>query len=67
MKKIYKACQVCDCEDCTKGTNRDASWYCPVFKKQICDVCCIYDLQDAVYAEIRAKCRKAKCIHFKEI
>jgi len=67
MKKVYTACEVCDCDDCKKGTNRSSSWHCQAFNKQICDVCCTYDLQDAVYAEIRSKCRKVKCVHFKEI
>ena len=60
MKK-YKPCKVCPCGDCKDGTYRIGTWYCPIYKLQICDICCHYDMQD------HAQCKKIKCKHWIEL
>ena len=67
MKK-YKPCEVCDCEDCKKGTYRHGSWLCPVLNMQICEVCCCYDMdaidvwvQGKKYKNFRNKCDEVGC------
>jgi hypothetical protein len=65
MKK-YKACEICNCEDCKIGTYRNGSWYCPALSKQICDICCYYDMDGIEYINIRELCKKLKCQHLKE-
>ena len=62
--KKYIACQVCDCDDCKFGTHRKGSWFCPVLKKQICDVCCYYDMDAIENCGIRKKCKKIKCKYY---
>jgi len=32
-------CKGCECDE----TEHDEYWYCPHFKGEICDVCCLYD------------------------
>jgi len=63
MKK-YKSCEVCDCEDCKKGTYRDESWFCPVLKKIICDVCCYYDSKDLKGIDLSIKCKSVRCQYY---
>jgi hypothetical protein len=62
MKKNYKPCEVCKCGDCKSGTYRIDSWICPLFNKQICDICCYYDTQPLN----KLKCQSLKCKYYKE-
>jgi len=55
--KKYIPCEECDCEDCKTGKYRNGSWYCPLLKKQVCEVCCHYDIQG------EEDCSKIKCKH----
>lgn len=64
MKK-YIPCEVCLCIDCREGSYRDGSWFCPVLRKQICEVCCYYDSKDPTW-EIEKKCQSIRCKHYKE-
>ena len=64
--KNYKSCELCDCGDCKEGTYREGSWFCPVLQKQICDVCCYYDMDAIEYKDIRIKCKSIRCKHYKE-
>lgn len=57
MKKKYKPCEVCKCGDCEIGAYREGSWWCPFFKKQICSICCQYDMT------AREKCKSLRCEH----
>lgn len=59
MKK-YKSCKVCNCENCREGLYRIDSWYCPLYKKQICDICCFEDNQ---YIN-KLKCMSLKCKYY---
>jgi len=59
MKKKGK-CEVCPC-GCQQA---DEVWYCPLFGKKICDVCCYYDMDGDDYMGIkdpRRLCVKLKC------
>ena len=61
MKNKIYPCELCDCYD------HDNYWMCPVLKKQICDVCCLYDV-DAGDVKFKGKqmrywCKKEKCKH----
>ena len=64
-KEKYKPCEVCTCEDCRDGHDGRRSWHCPVLKKQICDICCVYDADaaDIKYKgkQMRVWCKKEKC------
>jgi hypothetical protein len=64
--KTYIACEICDCGDCKTGTNRKGSWFCPVLKKQICDVCCFYDMDAMEYKQVRLKCKSLRCSHSRQ-
>jgi hypothetical protein len=37
-----KRCKCCECDE----SEHDVYWYCPHFKGDICEVCCIYDSLD---------------------
>jgi hypothetical protein len=63
--KNYKPCGICKCTDCRDGIYRRASWVCPIFSRQICDVCCLYDSKDP-NLNLVAKCKSLKCSHYKE-
>lgn len=63
---LYNFCEVCDCDDCKKGTYRYGSWHCPVLNKQICDVCCYYDTDAIEYNNIRKQCKEINCEYLKE-
>jgi len=65
MKK-YKACEFCECGDCKDGSYRSGSWYCPALKKQICEICCYFDMEAIEYIKVRKLCKKLKCKHLKE-
>ena len=64
-KNKYIPCEVCNCEDCKKGIHRSGSWFCPALKKQICEVCCYYDMDAIEYKNVRKLCKKLKCQHLK--
>ena len=64
--KNYKPCEVCPCADCKKGDYRHGSWLCPIFNKQICDICCIYDTKDP-NLNLVIKCKSLRCKHYKEV
>jgi len=66
MKK-YIPCQICKCKDCLKGTYRINSWFCPILKKQICDICCHFDMDAIEYKKIRKQCIKTNCKHYAEL
>jgi hypothetical protein len=62
LKRLfYKACEVCSCQDCKSGKYRNGSWLCPVLRKQICEVCCKYDVGDNSGESFRMKCTSLKC------
>jgi hypothetical protein len=63
---FYKSCEVCNCGDCKNGNYRLYSWFCPVLRKQICDVCCYYDIDDYDGESIRMKCKSLKCEYYVE-
>ena len=64
-KKKYKPCEVCECGDCRTGKYREeGSWMCPVLKKQICSVCCYFDMDSVENTETRKQCKKIKCEHY---
>jgi len=65
MKKNYKSCEFCNCEDCKTGKYRQDSWFCPVLKIQICDICCCYDMDSIEYSNIRKACKKMKCENYR--
>jgi hypothetical protein len=64
---MYKSCEICECEDCRKGTYRNDSWLCPIFNKQICDVCCYYDSKDVKGTDLSTRCKSLRCKHYKEV
>ena len=64
--KNYKPCEICECGDCRDGSYRNDSWFCPVLQKQICDVCCYYDMRDPYFGDIAMKCKSMRCKHYKE-
>lgn len=59
INREYKTCKVCNCSDCKIGTFDRESWYCPILKKQTCDICCL----DTIL-ELKLKCQSIKCIHY---
>ena len=63
----YIPCGICNCDDCKKGTYREGSWFCPAWNKQICEVCCYYDMDSIEYKDIRDKCKSLKCNYYPSI
>ena len=65
LKNKYIPCEVCKCEDCKTGKHRNGSWYCPVLKQQICEVCCYYDMDSIGEKKTRILCKEIKCPHLR--
>jgi hypothetical protein len=64
MNKKYIPCEVCKCGECQVGKYRSGSWYCPLLKRQICEVCCYYDTQSEMAGVV---CENLHCQHFKDL
>lgn len=64
--KKYIPCEVCYCDDCRTGLHRLGSWYCPVLKKQICEICCYYDMDAIGERQTRIHCKEIKCLYLKD-